>query len=466
MPDAMKSISGILNFANQAQQLRTAQQDYERGGVSLERERGLLKPAIRSGVAAADTAETGANAAKFKLQGDQQAAAMQIVGGLNGDQRIRSGNVDQALDAIYQARDQMIANGIPRAAAEWQTSQLISRAHQPGAIQQLIETAIRQNQGAQGQSGVVNAPLQALNTGAGVQFVQPQPNAPGGIQPGAKPIALELPLGEREQVTTSPVTNSPQVTQRNAQGQVTGVFAPPSGPAPAAPAAAPTLGPRVPQLAPGDTQELGPLTEHRVQARAALAQAPELRQNNRGILEEIDKVSTGAVGPVLQKVFGVLGAGGAGFDTPEKRASAYDLLGKYLERNALQTAQAMGPHTNSGLETVKAAQGSTAYNPTAIKKITKLIDANVTGAEAYQPGLEKAIENGGNQGVFAVRAYQQAWGQNYDPRITMMANAKRDGDKAEYDSIVKSLGGQNSVAFKELARKAQNLDRLNAQGRL
>ncbi len=152
--------------------------------------------------------------------------------------------------------------------------------------------------------------------------------------------------------------------------------------------------------------------------------------------------------------------------TAEQKASAYDLLGKYLERNALQTAQTMGPHTNSGLDTVKAAQGSTAYNPTAIAKVTKLVDANVTGTEAYQPGLEKAIANSGGQGVLAVRPYQQAWGQNYDPRIPMLANAKKAGDKAEFDDIIKSLGGMNSAAYKELMGKARNLDRLSTTGGL
>jgi hypothetical protein len=126
----------------------------------------------------------------------------------------------------------------------------------------------------------------------------------------------------------------------------------------------------------------------------------------------------------------------------------------------------MGPHTNSGLETVKASQGSTSYNPTAIKKITKLVDANVTGTEAYQPGLEKAVANAGNRGVLAIPAYQQAWAQNYDPRIPMMANAKKAGDQAEYNEIIKSLGGKNSATYRELRQKALNLDRLSQTGAL
>lgn len=465
VPDAMKSISGMLNFVQQAQNLQTSRQDFERGGVTLERERALLKPAIEQGVAAASTATTGAARSKFQLQGEQQSAAMRIAGGLNGDPRIKSNDPDKVIEALLEARDQMIASGVPRQAAEWQTSQLISKAHQPGAVPQLIINAIRQNQDAAGQAANVNPPVSLVNTGGALHPAQLQPLAPGGMQPGGQPIPLTISPGETQTVGVGP-GGANQVIEKAPAGNVTGIFAPPSGAGPAAAPGAPPLGPRMPQFQPGDVQELGPLTEHRTAARAALAQAGDLHQNNRGILEEIDKVQTGVVGPSLQRMFGAMGIGGAGFDSAEKRASAYDLLGKYLERNALQIAQTMGPHTNSGLETVKAAQGSTAYNPTAIKKITKLIDANVTGTEAYQPGLEKAIESSGGHGVLAIRQYQQQWGQNYDPRIPMLANAKKAGDREEYDAIMKTLGGPRSVAFQDLARKAANLDRLSTQGRL
>ena len=153
---------------------------------------------------------------------------------------------------------------------------------------------------------------------------------------------------------------------------------------------------------------------------------------------------------------------GAKFGTPEEKASAYDLVGKYLERNALQAAQAMGPHTNAGLESSIRANGSVGYNPTAIKKLTKLNDALVSGAEAYQPGLEKAIQSSPNQ-IFEKRKFDQQWAQNFDPRVMQLYNAKIAGDRKEIEDITKNLSDKDKA---ELARKAQAIERLSAQGHL
>lgn len=455
VPDAFKPISGMLNFAAQAQALKNAQQEYERGGIKLTQERALQQPTIEKVIAESDTAKTGAKSAAFKLAGDQAAKAMEFVGGYAQDPRIN--DPEGAIQVAKELRERMIASGVPESQAEWQTSQISSRAHQPGAVAQLIQNAIRQNAGAASQASVINAPLTPLSTGGGIQLTQTQPGAPGGAGPVGPAMPTTLPPGSVETTETGPDKQQYIVT-RSANGTILG-----TRPLAGGPSGGTGGGPGMPKFGPGDAEEIPALTEHRTAARNALAQAPDLHQNNRGILDEIDKVSTGQVGPYLQKVFGVLGIGGAGLDSAEKRASAYDLLGKYLERNAIQTAQSMGPHTNSGLEAVRAAQGSTAYNPTAIKKITKLIDANVTGSEAYQPGLEKAIAADPQRGVLATRDYQQAWGQNYDPRIPMLANAKKAGDRAGYDEILKSM----SLAERnELAMKARNLDKLSRDGRL
>lgn len=447
-PNAMTTIGNMVGIAN-------AIQANKLGGVELEKKRKTLDADIsqrisesaRSGTEAslaaqtlapkvaeaeatsrtaqeaAKQAEIGTTHKQFQLTGEQAQKARDYVTALAQDPAVISGDAEGIRARLYAMHDQMIANGVPKDVASFQLGSALGIA---GANPQGFRQHI--------------ANLTQAGTGAGGQAALNQVSAGSQQTPGI-----------------NPVTNSPVVTGKDQFGNVTGVTTAPQ-PQQAPPGVQP-----VPNLQPGDSQEMPALVQHRTDARTALVAAPDLHQNNRAILDEIDKVTTGTTGPVLQKIFSTLGVA---TDTAEKRASAYDLLGKYLERNALQTAQTMGPHTNSGLETVKAAQGSTAYNPTAIKKITKLVDANVTGTEAYQPGLEKAIANAGGRGVFAVREYQQQWGQNYDPRIPMLANAKKSGDRAEYDSIIKSMGGENSPTYRELMDKARNLDRLSTQGRL
>lgn len=448
-PDSFKTIGSMLNFAGQAQQLRNSQQDYQRGGVALEKERALLNPSIRSGEAAASSAETGAKAASFKLTGEQATKAMELIGGYAQDPRIN--DADGAIQVAKELRERMIASGVPESQAEWQASQISSRAHQPGAVNQLILNTIRQNAGAGPQAGVVNAPLTPLSTGGAIQPTQLQPGAPGGVGPQGPAMPLTLGPGQVETVQND-VAGNPAVVTRSPQGTVQGTRPMPGG-----------TGQPNWNMAPGDREAIPALEAERTDARKALAMAPDLHQNARGVLEEIEKVSaTGQTGPLFQKINSALG-GALDWSNAEKRASSFDLVGKYLERQALQIAQTMGPHTNSGLETVRAASGTTAYNPTAIKKIVKLTDANITGTEAYQPGLEKAIAADPQRGVLAKREFDQAWGQNYDPRITMLTNAKKAGDKAEYDDIMRTMSAADRAS---LSTKARNLDKLSRDGRL
>jgi hypothetical protein len=268
----------------------------------------------------------------------------------------------------------------------------------------------------------------------------------------------QLPAGNQNIAGTSPVTGAPIVTSKDQFG----------GNVTVSPA---SVAPGVPNPKVGQPEMTPELSKAVLASSAAFSAAPDQHLNVRGILEEMDKVAaTGTAGPAFQRLLSVSGAmdtlthGWAGA-TAEQKASAYDMVGKYQERNNLQTAQAMGPHTNAGLETVRASQGSTAYNPTAIKKVTKLLDANTTGVQWYHPGLLKAVSADAN-GVWNKNNYDLAWGANYDPRIMMLFNAKQRGDTTEYNDIVKSLGGKNSIRYKDLMQKAGNLERLSANGRL
>lgn len=312
-----------------------------------------------------------------------------------------------------------------------------------------------------GQAAMTPTEQVNAQTPSGVMVTNQSQTGLMNTKPTAGPIGIvpqtivnnQIPLGERQNVSINPVTGSPMTTVKDAFGNVQGVSQTPTGAG-------------IPQLQPGDKEAIPGLSAERESARTQLNSAPLLHETNRGILSEIDKVSaTGAAGPALQRLNSVLG-GVLDFSDKEKAASSYDLVGKYLERNALQAAASMGPQTNAGLEAQIKANGSLTYNPTAIKQITKLNDAIVSGTEAYQPGLEKAIAANPQQGVLVKRQFDQQWAQNFDPRIMMIYNASKSGDKAEVNRIINQMGGKNSVAVGELMKKAQNLHILSQNGHL
>jgi|SRR5579859_856229 len=296
------------------------------------------------------------------------------------------------------------------------------------------------------------APMLSSVTGPNGGYQAVQTNPFSSVPQGATgpEVAQGIPLGERQRLDVNPLTGGPMVVTKNGQGVIQGVTN------------APTQGVYQPQ--PGDREALPVLSAERDAARQAYANAGLQHTNNQIVLQNIDNVgATGVSGQAFRNIASAFGFNPGDAKDP---ATAYDMVGKGLERSALQAAQSMGPQTNAGLAAQVQANGSTHYTPAAIKEITKLNDAITTGAQSYQPGLERAIAANPSAGVFAKRSFDQAWGANFDPRIYQMYNAAKAGDTAEVNSIVNGLGGKNSAQFKALMQKASNLERLSNTGGL
>jgi len=221
-------------------------------------------------------------------------------------------------------------------------------------------------------------------------------------------------------------------------------------------------------LAPEDAGDIPKLSEERASARQAVLNAGITHNANKEILDNVDKATTGQFGGIISKAKsfgGIFLPDKAGGYSAEQAASAYDTIGKMTERNALQAASTMGTQTVAGLQAQLAANGSPTYNPTALKNVTKLSDAITSGAEDYQPGLEKAIK-ANPRGILNKREYDQAWGQNFDPDVYRLKNAKASGDTEEVDNILRKVGGKNSPGAQALAAKWKNLQSLSTTGQL
>lgn len=473
-PDAMKNIGSMLGIANSAQKLQQGNVELEKHQIMLQERKGIQDlfrnpkqftgedgtpdynklieegmkvapttfPAMVPQIISAHKSSIEAKAALNTLNESQRASVGQYVMSLANDD---PPTARKKLDALVETQPQLK----PAVDMAWRYH-LQPNENNPEGWK---NAALKVGQSVMAPTAQASA-ITPSYVGTGSELKQTNPLAAASGAPDH--IANTVAPSGQEVVETDALGNKYVVT-RAPSGAIVNTRPMPGSGQGEKPKSFASFGP-------GDREAIPVLQKERDEARTVLLAAPVAHATNRGVLQEIDHVSaTGVTGPAFQKLNSALG-GGLDFSTPEKKASSYDLVGKYLERNALNAAASMGPQTNAYLEAQIKANGSLGYNPTAIKKITKLNDAIVSGSEAYQPGLEKAIAADPNKGVLAKREYDQAWAQNFDPLVMQLHNAQKDGDKSEIADIIKSLGGKDSARSKELVRKARNIEKLSTTG--
>lgn len=481
VPDSMKSISGMLNFVGQAQGVQQRNLELEKNRIILGERKGIQQlfsdpsrftgedgtpdynklisegmkvapttfPTMVPQIISAQKEGTAAKSALNNLNEQQRVTVSQFVMSLGND---TPEVAKQKLDAFVTLQPQLK----PAAEFAWKY-QLAPAAQNPEAWK---AATLKVGQSVMGPAEQKNALTPSyVSTGGSLQQTNPVAAANGA--PASVPVTLGP--GNLETVEQGP-DRQPYIVTRSPQGTILGTRSLAGGPQGGTGGAG-----GMPKFNPGDAEAVPVLEAERTQARNVLASAPIAHTTNRGILTELDHVlATGQTGNFLAKAASIAGIGPkiVGANDAERAASAYDLIGKYTERNALEAAKAMGPGTNAGLEAAIKANGSAAYNPTALKKITKLNDAIVSGAEMYQPGLEKAIAANPQRGVLAKREFDQAWAQNFDPLVMELHNAQQSGDSKAIAEIVKEIGGKDSKRAKDLVMRARNIEKLSTTGSL
>lgn len=482
-----QTLSGLIGVAQQKQALQQGAQQLQVGAGEAQQaqqqmqERQLLQKAMSTGqdpdgnpIKGADGQIDPIAASKFAgkyLPLTGQGVTQQIISTMNNKLLLNDGvralgqsyrnDISGIIGAGIGSPDPAaVSNGLdayaqqnPEAAGVIANARNMLQGIGPSVPQQQRDMALKHVQMLMQPAATTaaqQAPQMGTTTGpgGGVQAFQTNPLSPVPMGATGPEVAQGVPLGERSNVGTNPLTGGPTVINKNGQGEVTGITN------------APTQGVYVPQ--PGDAQALPGLSAEREAARGAYASAAAAHTNNQLVLQNIDNVA--ATGQLGLKARNLLSA--FGVNPNSDAATAYDLVGKGLERSALQAAQSMGPNTNAGLDAQIKANGSLGYTPQAIKEVTKLNDALTTGVQSYQPGLERAIAANPSAGVFAKRQFDQQWGANFDPNVFKYYNAIKSGDTAEQQAVVKSLGGLNSKGYNAMMQKAQNLQKLSNSGSL
>jgi len=456
-PDAMQSLSGLLNVATNAQALKKAQATFDADVAQRQADSSSAQSAATVHAATVqpliEQQATATKKAQFGLQKDYMGTALDTAAGLTQDPRLAAGpnySDEAAANAITEAENQMIAKGVPPVQAKMATAPLYMKVHEPGAVQQMLKNTITGNLGAQGQAGAITPSGVGVSSGIQSAMINTNPLAGPVGQPVAGTTTTQLvPLGQQQSLGVD-VNGNPIVGVKDAYGNIQAPRALPGS----------TSAPQLSFPAGESPQTKTALEQESINAKNAALGAPQLHDINKTIMSEVDKgLNTGTLGRLTQQV-----ASGTGFNLGAESSTGYNLLGKMLERSALTAAQSMGPHTNAGLEAAVRANGSLEYTPQAIKTIARLNDALTTGSEKYAQGLQQAIAAGGS--VFSKRQFDQQWSQNASVNALKLLNASRNGDKEGVQEVLQTVGGPGSMGAQKLGQQIQNLQSLTNKGAL
>lgn len=473
-PNPMASLASMLDVSAKSLSLQKIRQTFDADVAKSKAESSTaqsgatvnaanVNPLIQQQAAQTSTAQTGAESAKFGLHKNYMDTALQTASGLMNDPRIANSdpaiyNPEHATQAIIEAEKQMVSKGVPETQARMATAPYFNAVHKPGTVLQMLKNTLTGQLAPGSQATAINPSGIAVTNG--IQSNTSNTNQLAG--PVGAPIAGTtqtqlVPLANQQGVGID-VNNNPIVTRKDAYGNIQAPQQMPGS----------TNAPMINYPAGESSSTKTALEQEASVARSNASRGQEMHANNRGILEALKEVvATGPAGRSIAKMAGFAGIAAdsiPGANAAEKAASAYDTIGKLTEKNALAAAAAMGNETNGKIEAQIKANGSAAYNPTALRNITMLNDALVTGSEKYAVGMQKSIEASGH--VFGKRQFDREWAQNANVDTLKFLNSIKTQDTAEQQILMKKAGEDGSPGRLKLMQELRNLQKLTQTGRL
>lgn len=364
------------------------------------------------------------------LRGEQRSAFAEMLGALRSDKDVAEDNDkgrQKVTQAMIQYGEQYGDDVLPVLKAYAGPLQKAPKGHMSDALR----TIQLQAHSAESQLSAQNPQY----TSTGGKLTNVNPNAAAGAD-----IPLTVGPSIRTDMSGAQYVHDPNTNTVTPVG---------GGPSPAAAPATPFRQPAYP----GQAQDIANYQHEVAGTRAAADAAPANRNIFQHILKLADDTKTGPLISYLQNN----SIGGQIF------GDNYQELGKYLEKNAIANMQAMGgPPSDARLSAAVAANGSTKFNPKALKAVTQFNYATNTGLERYRQGLDKAIGLQ-DQDYTKLPQFKADWAKNFDIDAFRLENAIADGDKAQTAEV---LQGLSPARRKEVAQKMKNLDSLAETGRL
>ena len=144
--------------------------------------------------------------------------------------------------------------------------------------------------------------------------------------------------------------------------------------------------------------------------------------------------------------------------------SDLDSLVKNIAQVQARNAEVMGLSKTDHMQDLNAKlSGSEQIDAKALAGVMQQVKADAVAAEKYNMGLQKFVEkNGDINGRILATKFQNAWADNYDPRIFQLQNIENSNlpeiDKQRRIAEIHSTMSKDE--YKELENKAKVLYRL------
>ena len=371
-----------------------------------------------------------------QLRGGQREAFGELMNGLRGDPDVAADN-DSGRQKVNQG---MLQFGEMYGEDAYPVLSAYSRQIQStpkGKLGDALKIIGMQAQAVGNQM----AAQQPAYQGTGGRFEQVNPNA---LPTSAPSLAATIPPGF--DVVTDPRTGNPYTVDRQTRRTQDLGSAGPNAP-PGSPSSIPR------PFYPGQSKDIEGQQTDVANIRQAADQAPLQRSVYQKILKLSDATNTGQFTAWLQSnpVIGQIAG------------DSYQELGKYLEKNAISNMQAMGgPPYDARLSAATAANGSTKFNPQALKEVTRFNYATNTALEAFRQGIDNAVGTS-NPDYSALPRFRSEWAKNFDIDVFRLENAINDGDEATKNKLLEGLSPAQAGVLMD---KRKNLDALRNTGRM
>ncbi len=378
-------------------------------------------------------------AAKQSLLGltnEQRGAFGQMVGALRSDPDIVKGT-PEGQQKLQQMLGQYVTMYGPDAENVVKAYAAPLMNAPPGKLGQVLQNIQLQTTSADSQASR-QAP-QYTNTGS--QLQQTNPYAQPGQAPGGIPLTIAP--GQQSQMGQDPIGN-PMEVRRDPRGNITG--------------AAPLAG--MPTFSPGERQSLEQQAEANTQAvvnnRLAAQLAPQqLDQINKAI-KISDDVSTGGgdLARARAKWESAVASFLPGFDTAVDDATKLQMLDKYLERIAADSARVLGANagTDAARESIARQNASTGYTRDAVQSVLEYAKAQTMAMAAKGDAQEKWLKKEGNK-ITTQHEFETKWRQAYDPLLFQLDAAP----EAKQEKIKKGLSAEQKATLREKLKAMREL---------
>lgn len=503
-PGQSMTLGDMLNMANAATQLQQAQQmnpmllkqkqmeldrasqinplDIRRATAETNVSEQTADPRISQAKTQSETALIQKLQAQYGLDAAQQDDFTKILSGFAYDPRLSPDalkrNGSNAIDVLHEVKEQAVARGIDPKKVDMITAPAMAAAmRNPEAFPAYMQNMIAIGMSASEKRA---AGLEKVETTGAGQVVRITPQTygqppkvsyetPGGVTPAPSVVEIngvKYFVNPPKQAGGSPTLTpagfeSKPAAQPTAQPSAQPGRSPLSQYNPNKPLVEPSsklVYEDMPVPAGGLRQMNEQQNKRYYQGQAMFSQASDLNEkaaDQQNILNNIKKnlaqAQSSKPGQLLRQA-GKFIAGSEELDT----------LLKNLAENQLAQAKLMGADTVHAQNIVETANGSADIDPKALAKIVERADATRLAVQMYNEGLSKyKTRDPLNSAIHADR-FQQAWKDNYDPRIFMVENINNSNLKPEekQKDIKRILGIATDSELAKLREKATNLRKL------